>query len=133
MYTHILHMFKFYKEGFLFIFSVNNNSFPFIQYILFVVSPPSTAPSCSSSKSTFLGLHSTLWSGPYSNQILVGYFHKLCTTIALAYLTGRTPVYTKGFEAGIVFMVLLWYCCVKQLLVQKMLAQMSEIFMWVPA
>ena len=28
--------------------------------------------------------------GLKSNQILVGYFHKLCVTIVLAYLAGRT-------------------------------------------
>ena len=27
-----------------------------------------------------------------SNQIVVGYFHKLCATIALAYLAVKTPV-----------------------------------------
>ena len=39
-----------------------------------------------------------------SNQALVGYSYKLCTTIALAYFAGRTALYIKTFVARLVFM-----------------------------
>lgn len=45
--------------------------------------------------------------GLKSNQLLFGYSHKLCDTIALAYLAGKTPFFIKGFVGGFVFMFLL--------------------------
>lgn len=38
-----------------------------------------------------------------SNQALVSYSHKLCATIVLAYLKGKTPLYIKGVVTGLVF------------------------------
>ena len=54
------------------------------------------------------GMGSILWSNLKSNQRLVGYSHKCCATIALAYLVGRTPLQIEGFVAGLVFTFLLW-------------------------
>lgn len=44
------------------------------------------------------------------NQVLIGYFQKLCSTIALAGLAGRTPLYLRVFVVVLVFMCLLWQC-----------------------
>lgn len=46
--------------------------------------------------------------GLKSNQTLVGYSPELCTTVALAYLEGRTPLSIQGSMAGFVFLFLFW-------------------------
>ena len=48
-----------------------------------------------------------IWcSRPSVDQILLGYSHKFCTTIAIAYLAEITPLWIKGFEAELVFPLL---------------------------
>ena len=42
--------------------------------------------------------------GLKSSQKLVGHSHKLCATIALAYLAGRPALYVKGTVVESVFM-----------------------------
>lgn len=46
--------------------------------------------------------------GLMSNQVLVGYSHRLPVTIELAYMLGRTSLHIKGFVAGLLIMVLNW-------------------------
>lgn len=48
-----------------------------------------------------------LWSGPLVNQMLDGY-SKFCPTIAIAHLSGRTPLEIKGFMAGLLILFLFW-------------------------
>ena len=43
-----------------------------------------------------------------SNQIVLGYSQKHWATTAPAHVTGRSPLQTKGFVAGLVFTFLLW-------------------------
>jgi hypothetical protein len=42
---------------------------------------------------TLLIIGSILWSGSYSHQIFVCYFHKLWVTIALDHLAGSIPLW----------------------------------------
>lgn len=46
--------------------------------------------------------------GHKSNELSVGYSHKLCPSIVLAYLAGRTALQINGFVPKLVFMILLW-------------------------
>lgn len=46
--------------------------------------------------------------GPKSNLKFIGYSHKLCATIALAYLEGRTPLLTQEFVVGLMFLLTFW-------------------------
>lgn len=43
-----------------------------------------------------------------SNQILVGYTHKFCATIAPAYIAGNTPLQVEGLLALLSLTFLLW-------------------------
>jgi hypothetical protein len=67
-----------------------------------------------------------------ANQTLDSYAHKLCATIKIAYLLGRTPLSVRGFVAELVFMFLFWYH-VEYLSVLKELAHRGEGSMWAPA
>lgn len=45
-----------------------------------------------------------------SKHILADFFHKLCTTIALANLEDRISLCITGFRAGLVLVLLSWWC-----------------------
>lgn len=56
-----------------------------------------------------LGLHPSHGVGFNLNRGVVGHSHSFCTTITLAYLAGRSALWTAESEAGLAFTFLLQY------------------------
>jgi hypothetical protein len=43
-----------------------------------------------------------------SNNILIGYSHKICITVALLYLIGKKPLQVEGLGFGLMFIFIHW-------------------------